>query len=81
MIDWNRIRRIAVTLVSAFVGGAVFNLLGLPAGWLSGGMVGAAIVAVAGVEVEMPTPLRSIAFVIIGSYLGSSVSPGSGSWL
>lgn len=75
MIDWNRIRRIGVTLVSAFVGGAVFNLLGLPAGWLSGGMVGAAIVAVAGVEVEMPTPLRSIAFVIIGSYLGSSVSP------
>jgi len=75
VFDWNRLRRIAVTLAAAFTGGAVFNLIGLPAGWLSGGMVGAAIVAVAGVEVELPVSLRSIAFVVVGSYLGSSVSP------
>ena len=51
------------------------GLLGLPAGWLTGGMVAVAIAAVAGAEVEIPAGLRNVAFVVIGSFLGSSVSP------
>jgi membrane AbrB-like protein len=75
VIDWNRIRRIAVTFAAAGAGGALFDAVGLPAGWLSGGMVGAALLAITGVEVDLPAPLRNIGFVIVGSFLGSSVSP------
>ena len=75
MIDRRRIVRVAVTLAIGAVGGAIFGLLGLPAGWLTGGMVAVAIAAVAGTEVEIPAGLRNVAFVVVGSFLGTSVSP------
>ncbi len=75
VIDRRRLPRILVTLAIGAVGGTVLGLLGLPAGWLTGSMVAVAIAAVSGVEVEIPVSLRNVAFVILGSFLGSSVSP------
>ncbi len=75
MIDGRRLLRTLVTLAIAAVGGTAFGLLNLPAGWLTGGMIAVAAAALARVEVEIPTPLRNVAFVVIGSFLGSSVSP------
>ncbi len=75
MIDQRRIQRTLLTLAIGAVGGTVFGTLGLPAGWLTGAMVAVAIVAVAGTAVEIPTGLRNVAFVVVGSFLGSSVSP------
>jgi hypothetical protein len=75
VIDRRRIVRVAVTLAIGAVGGAIFGLLGMPAGWLTGGMVAVAIAAVAGTEVEIPAGLRNVAFVVTGSFLGTSVSP------
>ncbi len=75
MIDRRRILRTLLTLAIGAVGGTLFGVLGLPAGWLTGAMVAVAIAAVAGTEVEVPAGLRNIAFVVTGSFLGSSVSP------
>ena len=75
MIDRGQILRTLLTLAVGAAGGAVFGLLGLPAGWLTGAMVAVAAAAVAGAQVEMPSGLRNVAFVVTGSFLGSSVSP------
>ena len=75
MIDRRRLLRVAVTLAVGALGGTILGLLGLPAGWLTGGMVAVAIAAVAGTEVEVPKSLRNVAFVVVGSFLGTSVSP------
>ena len=75
MIDRRRAVRVAVTLAVGAVGGTLFGLAGLPAGWLTGAMVAVAIAAVAGTEVEIPVGLRNVAFVVVGSFLGTSVSP------
>ncbi len=75
MIDRQQIRRTSVTLAVGALGGSIFGLLGLPAGWLTGAMVAVAVAAVAGTEVEVPKSLRNVAFVVVGSFLGSSISP------
>ncbi len=74
-IDKRQIRPTLFTLAVAAIGGTIFGLLNLPAGWLTGGMVAVAIAALVGVEVGIPAALRNVAFVVIGSFLGSSVSP------
>jgi uncharacterized protein len=73
--DRRRVQRVLVTLAFGAVGGTIFGTLGLPAGWLTGSMVAVAIAAIAGAEVEIPGGLRNVAFVVTGSFLGSSVSP------
>jgi uncharacterized protein len=75
VIDRRQIRRTEITLAVGAVGGSIFGLLGLPAGWLTGAMAAVAIAAIAGTQVEVPTSLRNVAFVVTGSFLGSSVSP------
>lgn len=75
MIDRHRLVRLLVTLAVGAAGGCVFGLAGLPAGWLTGSMIAVAIAAVAGVEVDIPNALRNVAFVVTGSFLGSSLSP------
>ena len=75
MIDFSIVVRTAVTLAIATFGGTLFGLLGLPAGWLTGGMIAVAIAAMAKVPVAVPVAVRNVAFVVIGSFLGTSVSP------
>lgn len=75
MIDRERAVRTVVTLAIAAVGGSLFGFLGLPAGWVTGAMMAVAIAAMAGMPTEMPVPVRDVAFVVIGSFLGTSVSP------
>jgi membrane AbrB-like protein len=68
-------RRLAETLVLAAVGGAVFGLPGLPAGWLSGAILFTAAAALAGRPVYVPQGLARIIFVILGISLGAAVTP------
>jgi uncharacterized protein len=75
VIDRRQIRRTGITLAVGAVGGSIFGLPGLPAGWLTGAMAAVAVAAIAGAEVEVPKGLRNVAFVVTGSFLGSSVSP------
>lgn len=78
------IGRLALTLGLSAIGGGLFTLIGVPAGWLSGGAVAVAIAALSGVRVVMPSAVRQVAFLLIGIGMGSSVSPDTidrlGAW-
>src|SRR6185503_17914410 len=68
-------RRFAETLVYALAGSAVLGLAGLPAGWLSGAIVGVSAAALSGRPMFVPSQVGRIVYVILGISLGSSVTP------
>ncbi len=67
--------RLLLTIAIAATGGAVFHAFGLPAAWLSGGMVFVAVATLANVPTIMPNRVRDTLFVLIGITMGSGVSP------
>jgi len=69
------IRRFAETLLYGGVGAAVLGLAGLPAGYLSGSIVGVSAAALSGRPVVVPPQVGRIVYVILGISLGSSVTP------
>jgi uncharacterized protein len=68
-------RRFAETTLYGGVGAAALGLAGLPAGYLSGSIVGVSAAALAGRPVFVPTLVGRIVYVILGISLGSSVTP------
>jgi membrane AbrB-like protein len=68
-------RRFTETLVYALAGAAVLGLAGMPAGWLSGAIVGVSAAALSGRPVFVPPQVGRIVYVILGISLGSSVTP------
>ncbi|MGR7994158.1 AbrB family transcriptional regulator [Xanthobacter sp. ZOL 2024] len=72
------------TLGAGALGGAVFWWLGLPAGWISGALVFTLVLALAGVQVAVPEGLRFVAFIILGTSMGTVLTPDmlvrAGSW-
>lgn len=75
VLDASLLRRVGLTLALGALGGGLFTLASVPAGWLSGAAVVVAAAALAGVDVHIPATVRQIAFVLIGIGMGSSVSP------
>lgn len=73
----NTLPRLAETLVIATIGGAILGLAGLPAGWLSGAIVGVSAAALAGRPVLIPQPFARVVYVILGISLGSAVTPAT----
>lgn len=69
------LRRLAETLVIAAIGGAIFGLLGVPAGYLSGAMVAVACAALGGRPMYVPPRLTQTILVLIGISLGAVVTP------
>lgn len=69
------LRRILPTLAGGFLGGAVFWLLGLPAPWLSGAMVGMVGVIRFGFEPYLPSFLRDVGMLLAGIVTGSAITP------
>ena len=67
--------RLSETLAIGALGGAIFNSVGIPAGFLSGSMIFVAIAALAGRPMVMPAPLGRVVFVLIGISLGGAVTP------
>ncbi|HSI41092.1 MAG TPA: AbrB family transcriptional regulator [Xanthobacteraceae bacterium] len=67
--------RLGVTLLFAAMGGSLFAWSGMPAGWLSGALVFTAIAALAGVNVGVAGWLRQPTFVVLGTSMGSAMSP------
>ncbi len=59
----------------AAIGGAVFTLVGVPAGWMSGAIIVVAAAALAGRPMLMPVPVLRFLFVVIGISLGAVVTP------
>src|SRR5215212_10809279 len=68
-------RRFAETLAYAATGSVALGLAGLPAGWLSGAIVGVSTAALSGREVFVPPQIGRIVYVILGISLASSVTP------
>ncbi len=67
-------QRFAITLALSAAGGFLFQSLGMPAGWVSGGLLAVAVASLAGFNSEVPRPLRSPIFLVLGLYAGGGVS-------
>jgi len=72
-----RLRRFAETIAFASVGAAALGFAGLPAGWLSGAIVGVSAAALSGRPVFVPPQVGRAVYVILGISLGSSVTPAT----
>jgi membrane AbrB-like protein len=65
----------AETLAYALAGGVAFIFLGLPAGLVSGSVLAVATAALLGRPVRVPLPLARVCYVIVGTLLGTVVTP------
>src|SRR6185369_5009589 len=65
----------AETMASGAVGAATLGLAGMPAGWLSGAIVGVSAAALSGRPMYVPPQVGRAVYVILGISLGSSVTP------
>lgn len=72
------------TILIAAAGGGLATLAGLPASWLSGAMIAVTIASLSGFYTLLPIRLVDIVFLLIGTALGSGVTPelvrGVASW-
>ncbi|MBI3436291.1 MAG: AbrB family transcriptional regulator, partial [Proteobacteria bacterium] len=78
ILNRSRLRRsrdFAESVAVAATGGALFDAAGFPAGWLAGAMLFAALAALAGRPVMIPTWLARAFFIAIGISLGTVATP------
>jgi len=68
-------RRFAETLVFGAAGALVLGLAGMPAGWLSGAIVGVSAAALSGRPMYVPPQVGRAVYVLLGISLGSAVTP------
>lgn len=66
--------RVAATLGISAAGGFLAQLLGLPAGWVAGGLFAVAVASLAGVNTEFPRSWTAPVFLVLGIYSGTGVS-------
>ena len=64
-------------LLIGAAGGAGFDVLGLPAAWISGAMVAVAAAALSGAAIDMPAWLRQLAFIVLGFSMGANITPAT----
>jgi uncharacterized protein len=69
------LRETAETLAIALAGALAFAYLGLPAGLVSGSVLAVATAALAGRPIRLPLPLARICYVVVGTLLGTVVTP------
>jgi hypothetical protein len=69
------LRETAETLAIALTGGLTFIFLGLPAGLVSGSVLAVATAALLGRPMRVPLPLARICYVVVGTLLGTVVTP------
>jgi membrane AbrB-like protein len=56
-------------------GGVLLTVLHVPAGWLCGAALSVAIAAIAGRPMTVPNRLRDVIFIVLGTSMGSALSP------
>jgi hypothetical protein len=64
-----------MTLALAAAGGALFSLLSVPAGWLSGAALAVTALQLSAHRAAMPPALRDTAFLVLGVSMGSGITP------
>src|SRR3712207_702398 len=73
---WARsLGKLVLTLALGTAGGALMAWLGAPAPWLSGAMLAVAVAVLSGLPVAVPDRVRSAVFVVLGTSIGSAVTP------
>lgn len=65
----------AKVLLPAVLGGGLWELVGLPLGWLMGAAVTTGTIALLGIEVVVPKLLYAISLAVLGSSVGLSIKP------
>lgn len=63
------------TLAAGALGGLAFQALNFPAPWMSGALIGATALVLCKRPAMMPEPLRFLCFLILGSSMGTALSP------
>ncbi|EWY40010.1 ammonia monooxygenase [Skermanella stibiiresistens SB22] len=66
-----------LTVLTGTAGGALLALAGFPAAWLTGAMMAVAVAAGLGLPMRVPDWIRTIVFVVLGTSIGSAVTPGT----
>ena len=66
--------RVAVTLGMSLCGGLAAQAIGLPAGWISGGLLAVAIGSLAGYDTKFPRGWSAPVFLVLGVYSGTGVT-------
>lgn len=78
------LRHLAETALIALAGGSAAELAGMPVGFLSGSLLFVAVAALAGRPMFLPNGLARVVFVLMGTSIGSVVTPqtlhGMGTW-
>ncbi|WP_346899271.1 AbrB family transcriptional regulator [uncultured Roseibium sp.] len=69
------LRQTGLTFVLGAAGGALFQAIGMPAGWLAGAMIFVAGAALSRIPVDLPNRMRDGFFVILGLSMGGGVKP------
>jgi membrane AbrB-like protein len=64
-------------LLIGAAGGAAFEVLDLPAAWISGAMVAVATAVLAGGAIDLPAWLRQLAFAVLGFSMGANITPST----
>src|SRR5687768_18479725 len=65
----------AETLLIATTGGALFTLIGFPAGLISGSLLAVAAAGLLGRPMMVPRSLARVIFVVVGISLGAVATP------
>lgn len=74
-MDRRRLLSLAGTILIAAAGGYLATLVGMPASWLSGAMICASVLSIAGVDTRVPLRLADGIFLVIGIALGTGLTP------
>jgi hypothetical protein len=65
----------AETMAFAAAGGAAFNYLGFPAGWMAGSLLCSALAALCARPIHVPTPMARLFFIALGIVIGGVATP------
>lgn len=64
-----------LTLGPAALGGALWEAMGLPLGWLMGAAVVTGAAAMCNVEIRVPKPLYNVSLALLGASVGLAITP------
>ena len=64
-----------LVLAPAALGGALWEAIGLPLGWLMGAAVVTGAVAMANVEIVVPRPIYNTSLALLGASVGLAITP------
>lgn len=72
--SWHELGRVIVTLAISAAGGLLATLAGMPAGWISGGLLAVALVSLAGFDTSFPRAWSPPVYLVLGLFAGGGVS-------